>query len=70
MKTIAELLKEWRKRKGLTQLQVMNHLGFSSMDRISRWETGKAEPGAKNLMKLILLYQIPIEQLQEYLADH
>jgi transcriptional regulator with XRE-family HTH domain len=63
MKTIAELLREGRARKGMTQYQVMNHLGFKSMDRISRWEHGKAEPSAKNLLNLIKLYEIPLEEI-------
>ncbi len=65
MNTIAELLREGRKNKGLTQFQVMVALGFKSMDRISKWEHGVSEPGAKNLMKLISLYGIPMEKVQE-----
>ena len=60
MKTIAELLREGRARKGMTQLQVAAHLNFKSTDRISRWEHGTAEPSAKNLRRLIVLYEIAI----------
>ena len=69
MKTIAQLLREGRERKGLTQWQVAQHLGFKSMDRISRWETGKAEPSAKNLRRLIALYEIPAEEVYAVLKD-
>jgi transcriptional regulator with XRE-family HTH domain len=67
MKTIAELLYEGRKRKGLTQFQVMIHLGFKSMDRISKWEHGKGEPSATNLRRLIALYEIPMDQIRSVL---
>ena len=63
MKTIAELLKEGRARKGMTQYQVMEYLGFKSMDRISKWEHAKSEPSATNLRRLVALYEIPIEEL-------
>ncbi len=63
MKTIAELLKEGRARKDLTQYQVMEYLGFKSMDRISKWEHGTAEPSAENFRKLVALYEIPIEEI-------
>lgn len=68
MKTIAELLKEGRTRKGMTQFQVMQYLGFRSMDRISRWEHGTSEPSAKNLIKLIGLYEIPMDQIVSILS--
>jgi len=63
MKTIAELLREGRARKNMTQFQVMQHLGFKSMDRISKWEHGTAEPSAVNFARLIKLYNIPIEDI-------
>ena len=64
MKTIAELLLEGRTRKGLTQFQVMLHLGLKSTDRISKWEHGRAEPGAHNFRLLVTLYDIPIEDVR------
>jgi transcriptional regulator with XRE-family HTH domain len=63
MKTIVELLREGRARKGMTQLQVAEHLGFKSTDRISRWEHGLAEPSAQNLIKLIGLYEVKIDEI-------
>lgn len=69
MNTIAELLREGRKNKELTQYQVMIALGFKSMDRISKWEHGVAEPGAKNLMKLVALYNISLDKVQECMQE-
>jgi transcriptional regulator with XRE-family HTH domain len=68
MKTIAELLREGRARKGMTQLQVADYLGFKSTDRISRWEHGTAEPSAKNLLRLIVLYSVPMADIYEIMA--
>ena len=68
MKTIAELLREGRARKGMTQLQVAEQLVFKSTDRISRWEHGSAEPSAKNFIKLIGLYEIPIDEVKSILV--
>ena len=62
-KTLAEILKEGRINKGLSQYDVAQRLGFKSMDRISRWESGKARPSIENLNKLINLYEISIENI-------
>lgn len=45
-------LREYRKRMGLTQTEVANHLGFKSNNRISHWEKGIAVPSLKNAFKL------------------
>ena len=63
MKTIAEILKEGRIRKGLTQYEVAQYLGFKSMDRISRWEHATAEPSARNFIRLVGLYDLSMEQV-------
>ena len=44
MKTIPNSLKMFREAKGLTQLQVAQHLGFVSTDHMSKRETGKMYP--------------------------
>ena len=62
-KTLAEILKEGRINQGLSQYDVAQRLGFKSMDRISRWESGKARPSIENLNKLINLYEISIENI-------
>lgn len=63
MKAIQNNLREYRKRKGLTQLQVAQHLGFRSTDRISKWETGKMYPHVINLIKLAKLLETKAEEL-------
>ena len=68
MKTIAEILKEGRIRKGLTQYEVAQYLGFKSMDRISRWEHGVAEPSVRNFLRLARLYQFKMEDCEDFIS--
>ena len=63
MKTIQNTLREHRIRKGLTQLQVAEYLGFKSTDRISKWESGLMYPQVTNLFKLAKLYNVSAENL-------
>jgi transcriptional regulator with XRE-family HTH domain len=60
---IPNILKEQRKKAGLTQLQVAQYLGFKSTDRISRWETGLTYPHVLNLLKLAKLFGVKAEDL-------
>ena len=63
MKKIQTTQKELRLRKGLAQLDVANHLGFRSTDRISRWESGLTYPHLVNALKLAKLYDVSVEEL-------
>jgi len=55
-------LADYRKRAGLTQKQVGDHIGISSQ-AVSKWETGQSEPDIDTLCKLAKLYNISIEEL-------
>ena len=63
MKKIPNKLKEYRLRMGLAQVDVANHLGFRSTDRISRWEAGLTYPHVVNLKKLAKLFKVSMEEL-------
>lgn len=56
MNTIANDLKVIRIRKGLLQKDVAKKLGFTSTERISKWEKGRAVPSLINLLKLSVIY--------------
>lgn len=56
-------LKELRLKNNLTQRQVSHYLGFSSEERISRWEHGKTIPNIINMIKLGKLFKIKIEKI-------
>ena len=63
MKTIQNTLREHRMRKGLTQLQVAQYLGFKSTDRISKWEAGLTYPHVINLLQLAKLYEVNADKI-------
>ena len=56
-------LKNCRKASGLSQVEVAKRLGFSSSDRISKWEYGQMYPHMINLMKLSIIYNRKPEEL-------
>ncbi|RHR08926.1 dephospho-CoA kinase [Pseudoflavonifractor sp. AF19-9AC] len=60
--TLGENLQNLRKEKGLSQEEVAKAL-FVTRQTISKWETGKAEPGVSNLKALAELYGVTLEQL-------
>ena len=59
----------WRELKGLRQLDVACALGFSSTDRISKWEEGLAYPHIINWIKLSRLYGVKPEELYTELVE-
>ena len=63
MTTIQNNLRHYRKLKGLTQWDVARHLGFNSIDRISKWESGKMWPHVSNLLKIANLLEVQCEDL-------
>jgi transcriptional regulator with XRE-family HTH domain len=66
---IANMLRLYRKQKGLRQIDVAHRLGFTSPDRISLWEKGRAFPSLTNLFKLSALYGVPAEELYRGLFE-
>lgn len=59
---LGENLQKLRSEKGLSQEEVARTL-FVSRQTISKWETGKAEPGVENLKALAGLYGVTLDQL-------
>ena len=57
-----ELLVHYRKKSGLTQQQVGEHIGISPQ-AVSKWETGQSEPDIETLCKLAALYQVSVNTL-------
>jgi transcriptional regulator with XRE-family HTH domain len=58
-------LKAYRIDRGLKQREVAKQLGFTGICRISRWESGLAEPSAMNLLKLADIYGVHPRKLYE-----
>ncbi len=63
METIQNNIRQYRKLKGLTQWDVARHLGFNSIDRISKWEHGKQYPHVTNLILMAELFSVHAEEL-------
>lgn len=62
---IQNSLRFYRIQKGLTQWQVAAHLGFKSIDRISKWEHGVKYPHVTNLFKLAKLYEVSSDRFYD-----
>lgn len=62
-------LRKYRELHFLRQKDVAQKLGFSSIDRISKWENGLTFPHPINLFKLSLIYQVPPHELYAGLVE-
>jgi transcriptional regulator with XRE-family HTH domain len=62
-KRIPNLLRRYRKARGLNQKQAAGILGIGSTTMISRWERGMCLPTALNVVKLAALYRTMADAL-------
>jgi transcriptional regulator with XRE-family HTH domain len=60
---IPNLLRRFRKARGLNQKQAAGILGIGSPTIISRWEKGKCLPSLLNAFKLAALYRTMADAL-------
>lgn len=57
-------MRQIRRQRNISVKQVMEYMGFESMQAVYKWEAGKCFPQADNLIALAMLYQVnPIELL-------
>lgn len=68
MKKKITILKEVRKRQGLTQEDMAKKLGISRMS-VTYYENGDMSPLMKNFRKFIEAYGLTMEELIEYLKQ-
>ena len=68
MSTFGERLKRARKRKGLSQMDVLDAIGLSNKS-LSRYEKGDTAPSPDTLMRLARLYDVSSEFLLGLSAD-
>lgn len=61
-KTIANNLARYRKREGLTQLELANEINYSDKV-ISKWERGESLPGIEALKKISEFYGISVDEI-------
>ncbi len=62
-KRIPNLLRRYRKARGLNQKQAARILGLRSGSMISRWEKGTGLPSSLNVFKLAILYRTMADPL-------
>lgn len=65
-RTIPEVLKDARKKKGMTQKEVAEEVGVP-LNTYQRWEYGVHVPDGKNMLKLIEVLGVKSEDVQNLL---
>ena len=61
-KTLPNLLRKYRKVRGITQGDAARLLGLSR-SRVSRWEKGMCLPTLANAIRLAILYRVMVDAL-------
>ncbi len=57
-------IREIRKDRGITQIELAKMLGInSSVDRISRRENGLTYPHVRNLLKMIDIFNVDVREM-------
>jgi len=62
-RAIPNLLRKYRRIRGLNQRQVAVILGVKSASRISRWEKGSCIPSLVNAVRLSVIYRVMVDAL-------
>jgi transcriptional regulator with XRE-family HTH domain len=62
-KVIPNLLRKYRRIRGLSQKQVARILGLKSASRVSRWEKGSCIPSYVNVIRLSIVYRTMADAL-------
>ncbi len=66
---LSEFLKGQRIRKGFSQKQVSDELGYSSAQFISNWERGVSTPPLNAIKSLARLYKVRDSQIFRMIVD-
>ncbi len=62
---LGEVLKEAREKRGLSQKEVSDKMGYGTAQFVSNWERGLSSPPIESLKSLAELYEMPGERLFE-----
>ena len=65
--SVGELLRSWRQSRGLSQLDVAMHAGFSAR-HISFIETGRAQPSRDALLAIAESLEVPLRDRNRLLS--
>lgn len=63
LKHIPNLLRRYRKERGLTQNEVAKLLGMKNKTRVSEWENGNGFPNLINAVRLSIIYRVMIDAI-------
>lgn len=66
---VGKIIKDYRKKNGLTQFQLAERIGVSEF-YISALETGARNPGRKALIKLATEMKLPVDSLLNIETDY
>lgn len=66
--TLCDKLAFFRKKEGLSQMEVSERLGVSRQ-AVSRWEAGTSRPSTQNLQALSKMYHVTLDDLLDDSAD-
>ena len=61
-KKVGDRIKDLRQKKGLTQAELADNMGFTSQT-VSNWESGAREPDIEALIKLSSLFNVSLDYL-------
>lgn len=65
---IGEVVRDYRLRKGMTQLELSQRLGYDSMQFISLFERGLSKVPHKVIGKLVVILNIPQQKIIDHLV--
>lgn len=66
--TLGQMVREYRKKKEMTQLELSNLLGYESMQFVSLFERGISKIPQKVMGKLIVILGIPEKKFIQHLV--
>jgi transcriptional regulator with XRE-family HTH domain len=66
---VGQLLRDWRAARGMSQLDLAMHAGFSAR-HVSFIETGRTQPSRQALLVLAETLEVPLRERNRLLAAH
>ena len=60
---VPNLLRKYRRVRGLKQKEVARILSLKSASRISRWEKGACLPSVMNALRLAVVYRVMVDAI-------
>jgi len=67
---LADFVRELREKKGLTQKQVADQMGYSTAQFISSWERGEREPPVNALWTLAEIFEVSAQRLYDVMLEY